>query len=89
MAAGSEKIRKEDEDQETLPEVHRRDEAGRAKVHHLRPVQSGADLRPVPVEGGRDGMCGDNLPLDLATGHRWNTANNYLTLTFEGCCTSI
>ena len=22
------------------------------------------------------------------TGHRWNTANNYLTLTFEVCCTS-
>ena len=38
----------------------------REKVHHLRPVQSGANLRPVPVEGGRDGMRGDNLPLDLA-----------------------
>ena len=66
MAASSEEIRKEDKDQETLPKVHRRDEADRAKVHHLRPVQSGADLRPVPVEGRRVGMRGDNLPLDLA-----------------------
>ncbi len=66
MAAGSEKIRKEDEDQATLPEVHRRDEADRAKVHHLWPVQSGADLWPVPLKGRRDGMRGDNLPLDLA-----------------------
>ncbi len=22
------------------------------------------------------------------TGHRWNNVNNYLTLTFEVCCTS-
>ena len=22
------------------------------------------------------------------TGHRWNIVNNYLTLTFEECCTS-
>ena len=53
-----------DEGTTTLPEVHRRDETDRAKVHHLRPVQSGADLRSVPVEGGRDGMRRDHLPLD-------------------------
>ena len=63
---GPKEVRKEDEDQATLPEVHRREETNRAKVHHLRPVQSGANLRPVPVEGGRDGMCGDDLPVDLA-----------------------
>ncbi len=66
MATGSKEVRKEDEDKETLPEVHRRDETNRAKVYHLRPVQPGADLRPVPVEGGRDGMRGDDLPLDMA-----------------------
>ena len=53
MAAGTEEVRKEDEGQETLPEVHRRDKTDRAKVHHLRPVQSGADLRSVPLEGGK------------------------------------
>ena len=57
---------KKDEGTTTLPEVHRRDETDRAKVHHLRPVQSGADLRSVPVEGGRDGMRRDHLPLDMA-----------------------
>ena len=66
MATGVKEVRKEDEDQATLPEVHRRDEADREKVHHLRPVQSGANLRPVPLKGGRDGMRGDTLPLDLA-----------------------
>ena len=30
---------KKDEGTTTLPEVHRRDETDRAKVHHLRPVQ--------------------------------------------------
>ena len=66
MATGLKEVRKEDEDQETLPEVHRRDETDRETVHRLRQVRSGADLRPVPFEGGRYGMCRDNLPLDLA-----------------------
>ena len=66
MATDPKEVRKEDEDQATLPEVHRRDEADRAKVHHLRPVQSGADMWPVPLKGRRDGMRGDNLPLDMA-----------------------
>ena len=57
MAAGPTEERKADEGQATLPEVHRRDEADRAKAHHLRTV---------PVEGGRDGMRRDHLPLDLA-----------------------
>lgn len=71
MATGPKEVRKEDEDQATLPEVHRRDETNRAKVHHLRPVQSGADLRSVPVEEGRDGMCGDDLPVDMAGEAPW------------------
>ena len=66
MATGPKEVRKEDEGQAPLPEVHRRDEADSEEVHHLWPVQSGADLRSVPVEGGRDGMCGDDLPVDLA-----------------------
>ena len=66
MATGVKEVRKEDEDQATLPEVHRRVEADGKAFHHLRPVQSGANLRSVPVEGGRDGLCGDYLPVDLA-----------------------
>ena len=38
----------------------------RAKVHHLRPIRSEVDWQPVPAEGRGDGMCGGNLPLDLA-----------------------
>ena len=50
----------------TLPEVHRRDETDGKTVYHLGPVQSRADLWTVPIERGRDGICGDNLPMDLA-----------------------
>lgn len=76
MATGPKEVRKEDEDQATLPEVHRREETNRAKVHHLRPVQSGANLRPVSVELGREGMCEDNLPLNLADKNHTITADN-------------
>ena len=71
MATRPKEVRKEDEYQTPLPEVHRRDEADREEVHRVWPVQSGADLRPVPVKGGRDGMCGDNLPVDLAGEAPW------------------
>ena len=61
MATGPKEVRKEDEDQATLPEVHRRDEADREKAHHLRPVHSGADLRPVPVKGRGEYLSGESV----------------------------
>ena len=48
MATGPKEVRKEDEGQAPLPEVHRRDEADSEEVHHLWPVRQS---RPIPLLG--------------------------------------
>ena len=60
MATGPEIVRKN--------EVHCRDETNRAKIYHLWPLQSGEDLLPVSVEGGKS--CYVQRPSTVGSGRR-------------------